>query len=233
MGGAGVIAPPPDYWPRVRNLLSEHGILLIADEVITGYGRTGEWFVSEPFGMDADIIITAKALTSGYAPLGAVLMRDRIGEAIANGDSHFFHGHTYYGHPVACALALANLDLIENERLRSNAVSIGNWFREGLSSAADLPVVGEIRAEGAMIGVELVSDRATRQSMPSPVVISVVDELQDKHGILLRDYGPTLVMGPSLTFTQQEAARACAAVVDVLSRLSTHGNLRPGLPAAS
>jgi PLP-dependent transaminase len=228
LGGGGVVAPPPDYWPRVRRLLSEHGILLIADEVITGYGRIGTWFASEPMGMDADIIITAKALSSGYAPLGAVLMRDGIGEAIANGESHFFHGGTYYGHPVACAVALANLGLIEDEGLRANAVSIGEWFREGLAPARELPAVGDVRVEGAMIGVELVADKTTRESMPAPAVLSVVDELQNAHGVLLRDYGPTLVMGPSFIFTQEQAARACHAVVEVLSRLDAHGNLSSG-----
>jgi len=225
MGGGGVVAPPPDYWPRVRRLLREHGILLIADEVITGYGRLGSWFVSEPFGMDPDIVITAKGLTSGYAPLGAVLMRDRIGEAIASGESHFFHGHTYYGHPVACAVALANLGLIEDGGLRHNAMAIGRWFGEGLAAAADFPAVGDIRVEGAMIGVELVADKGTREPMPSPSVIAVVDELQEAHSILLRDYGSTLVMGPSFIYTREQVGRVCSAVVDVLSRLDPSGNL--------
>lgn len=233
MGGGGVVAPPPDYWPRVRRLLSEHGILLIADEVITAYGRTGPWFASESFGMDPDIIVTAKGLTSGYAPLGAVLMRDQIGEAIANGDSHFFHGHTYFGHPVACAVALANLDLIENGGLRDAVPSIGGWFREGLAPAVDLPAVGDIRVEGAMIGIELVTDKDTHESMPPPAVLSAVDELQEAHGLLLRDYGPVLVMGPSFIITQQQAARASAAVVDVLSRLNVNGTLTPRFAKAS
>ena len=225
LGGGGVVAPPPDYWPRVRRLLSEHGILLIADEVITGYGRIGAWFVSESMGMDADIIITAKGISSGYAPLGAVLIRDDIGEAIANGESHFFHGHTYFGHPVACAVALANLAIIEDEGLRANAVSIGKWFREGLAPALDLPAVGDVRVEGAMVGVELVADKTTREGMPFEAVLSVVDEVQDAHGVLLRDYGPTLVMGPSYIFTEEQAARACRAVVEVLSRLDASGKL--------
>lgn len=227
MGGAGVVIPPPDYWPRVRELLTEHGILLIADEVITGYGRTGSWFVSPRYRIDPDIIVTAKGLTSGYAPLGAVLMRDEIGEVISGGETHFFHGQTYFGHPVACALALANLQLLAEEGLLARAITIGGWFREGLAPAAELPVVGDIRIEGAMIGVELVADRGSREPMPFDAVVKVVDELRDRHRILVRDYGPTLVLGPPLVLSREQASRACHALVDVLSRLDGSGRLSP------
>jgi PLP-dependent transaminase len=227
MGGAGVVIPPSDYWPRVRELLARHGILLIADEVITGYGRTGSWFISPRYRMDPDIIITAKGLTSGYAPLGAVLMRDGIGDVISGGETHFFHGQTYYGHPVACALALANLGLLAEDGLLAKATSIGGWFREGLAPVAALPVVGDIRTEGAMIGVELVTDRGTREPMPFPAVVAVVDELRDVHRILVRDYGPTLVFGPPLILSRLEVSRICDALADVLSRLDGDGHLRP------
>jgi PLP-dependent transaminase len=112
MGGGGVVEPPADYWPRVREVLSRHGILLIADEVVTGYGRTGAWFASPERGMAPDVVVTAKGITSGYVPLGAVLMSDDVGGAIAGGDG-FQHGFTYFGHPVACAVAYANLDILE------------------------------------------------------------------------------------------------------------------------
>jgi PLP-dependent transaminase len=227
MGGAGVVVPPPDYWPRVHALLKKHGILLIADEVITGYGRTGHWFSSESHGMEADIIVTAKGLTSGYAPLGAVIMRDEIGSVMTCGETLFFHGHTYFGHPVSCALGLANLDLLESEGLLGRAVSIGDWFQEGLAPARQLPVVGEIRTAGAMIGVELVTDHDSRDSMPSESVIRVVDELLDVHQVIVRDYGSTIVMGPPLVLSQQQVDRACAALVEVLARLDGNGSLRP------
>ncbi len=225
LGGAGAIAPPVDYWPRVRELLSAHGILLIADEVITGFGRSGEWFQSAHNGMDPDVVITAKGITSGYAPLGAVLMRDSIGSAISGGDTHFFHGHTYYGHPVAAAVALANLDLLAGEKLVERASAVGERLARGLAPAADLPVVGDIRQVGAMIGVELVTDRATRENLPNPAVIAAIDELQDVHGVLVRDYGSTVVMGPPLVLTDDEADRATSALVEVLSRLGTDGTL--------
>jgi adenosylmethionine-8-amino-7-oxononanoate aminotransferase len=218
MGGAGVVVPPADYWPRVRRLLREYGILLIADEVITGYGRTGSWFASVDRGVDPDIIVSAKGITSGYAPLGAVLMRDAIGQAISGGDTHFFHGQTYFGHPLSCALALANLDLMEKEGLLGRALEIGDWFRAGLASLSDLSLVGDVRIEAAMIGVELVADRRTKEPLGFDAVVGIVDELRDTHRILVRDYGPTLVMGPPLVLDEPDAARACAAVVEVLSR---------------
>jgi putrescine aminotransferase len=218
MGGAGVVVPPADYWPRVRELLTRHGILLIADEVITGYGRTGSWFASTTYGIDPDIIVSAKGITSGYAPLGAVLMRDRIGEVISGGDMHFFHGQTYFGHPLACALALVNLSILESEWLLARAAVIGDWFREALAPAAGLPIVGDVRVEGAMIGIELVADPETKEPLGFPEWIAIVDELKDTHRILVRDYGPTLVMGPPLVIGKEQAVRACTAVLDVLSR---------------
>ncbi|WP_345034112.1 aminotransferase class III-fold pyridoxal phosphate-dependent enzyme, partial [Kutzneria kofuensis] len=137
MAGGGVVPPPDDYWPRVRALLRHNGILLIADEVVTAFGRTGAWFDSPGRGMDPDMIVTAKGLTSGYAPLGAVLFNEDIAAAVT--DDGFFHGYTYFGHPTACAIALANLDLIENEGLLDRSRQIGAWLREGLTAAESLP----------------------------------------------------------------------------------------------
>ena len=124
MGAGGVIVPPDDYWPRVRELLSRHGILLIADEVVTGFGRTGAWFASNEMGLEPDLVSVAKGITSGYVPLGAVLMGDEIAELIGGGEG-FHHGFTYFGHPVACAVALENIDIIEREGLCEAARRIG------------------------------------------------------------------------------------------------------------
>ncbi|TNH28007.1 aspartate aminotransferase family protein [Micromonospora orduensis] len=224
MGGGGVVEPPPDYWPRVREVLSRHGILLIADEVVTGYGRTGSWFASPERGMAPDVITTAKGITSGYAPLGAALMRDEIGDVVGGGDG-FLHGFTYCGHPVGCAVALANLDIIEKEGLVPRSLLIGKWLRQGLAPAAELPAVGEVRVTGATVGIELVANRTTREPMPPPVASSVVKELQQAHGVIARAYGPVVVMAPPLVLEEGEAARAAEATVEVLSRLGTDGTL--------
>jgi putrescine aminotransferase len=224
MGGGGVVEPPPDYWPRVREILSRHGVLLIADEVVTGYGRTGSWFASPGRGMAPDLIVTAKGITSGYAALGAVLMRDEIGHAIAGGDG-FLHGFTYFGHPVGCAVALTNLDLIEAEKLVSRSSMIGHWLSQGLAAAAELPAVGEVRVTGATVGIELVADRRTRQPMPPPVAASVVKELHQAHRVIARPYGPVIVMAPPLVLEEAEAVRATEATVEVLSRLGADGQL--------
>jgi adenosylmethionine-8-amino-7-oxononanoate aminotransferase len=225
MGGGGVVAPPADYWPRIREVLNRHGILLIADEVVTGYGRTGAWFASEKLGMAADVITTAKGITSGYMPLGAVLMRDEIGDAIGGGEG-FMHGFTYYGHPVACAVGLANLDIIENEGLVQRSLQVGDWLRNGLAPAAELPAVGEVRVEGATVGIELVADRRTREPIPPPVAIAAVKELHQKHGVIARPYGPVIVMAPPLVLEESEAVRAAQGTVDVLSRLGTDGQIK-------
>lgn len=226
MGGGGVVAPPEDYWPRVRKVLRKNGILLIADEVITAYGRTGTWFDSVARGMDADIIVSAKGLTSGYAPLGAVILSDPIAQIVADTDDFFFHGHTYSGHPASCAVALRNLDLIEQEGLLNRSLQIGDWFRAGLAEARELPAVGDIRVEGSMVGIELVADRSTREPMSPVAAVTVCDELFDRHGLILRHYGPTVVMSPPLVMTQAEVRRATDGVTEVLSRLGTDGQLR-------
>ncbi|MEU8328831.1 aspartate aminotransferase family protein [Micromonospora sp. NPDC048839] len=228
LGGGGVIAPPSDYWPRVRELLTGYGILLIADEVITAFGRTGAWFDSAERGMDADIIVTAKGLTSGYLPLGAVLMRDRVADVMAAGQASFFHGHTYSGHPTACAVALANLDLLENEGLVKRSLQIGDWLRAGLAPAAALPAVGEIRVEGATVGIELVSNPETREPVAPDLALAVADELYENHRVITRNYGPTLVLSPPLVLDDQQAKRASSAIVDVLSRLDVEaGKVNP------
>ena len=226
MAGGGVLTPPPDYWPRVREVLSRNGILLIADEVVTGFGRTGAWFDSAQRDMRPDIITVAKGIASGYVALGGVLFSDGVAETITNGGPGFFHGYTYNGHPVSCAVALANLDIIEREGLLQRALSIGDWFREGLAPAADLPTVGDIRVEGAMAALDLVADKQTREPIPPPFIEQVAFETRRAHGVIVRPYGNVLVLAPPLVFTESEARRATAATVEVVSRLATDGTIR-------
>lgn len=223
LGGGGVVAPPTDYWPRIREVLSSHGILLIADEVVTAFGRTGSWFDSAARGMDPDLVVVAKGLTSGYVPLGGVLMTGEVADMITR-DSGFFHGHTFFGHPVVCAVALTNLDLIEAEGLVERSNTIGAWLGEGLAAAADAPKVGQVRVEGATVGVELVADPKTRVPLMAGEAAA---EIRRRHGVIVRDYGNTIVLSPPLVLEEHEAAIAAHAVVDVVSRVGDDGSVHP------
>lgn len=226
MAGGGVLAPPPGYWKRVREVLSKNGILLIADEVVTAFGRIGSWFESANQGMDADIITAAKGIAGGYAPLGATLMTDDIADTLI-GDGGFFHGYTFQGHPVACALGLATLDIIEREGLLENARRIQGWFEEGLAPARELPNVGDVRIEGTLAALELVADKETTIPLDWSQVEAVAFETRKAHGVIARPYGHNFVLAPPLVFTEAEARRATAAVVEVVSRLRPDGTLAP------
>lgn len=226
MAGGGVLTPPADYWPRIREVLTRHGILLIADEVVTAFGRTGAWFDCTQRGMVPDMITTAKGIAGGYAPLGATLMTDEIADTLI-GSGGFFHGYTFQGHPVACALGMATLDIIEREGLLDKAPAIGDWLRSGLSPALNFPTVGDIRVEGSLAALELVSDRQTTQPMEWSTVEQVAFEIRHAHGVIARPYGHNLVLAPPLVMDEQQARRATDAVVDVVSRLGTDGRLAP------
>ncbi|HEX5400842.1 MAG TPA: aminotransferase class III-fold pyridoxal phosphate-dependent enzyme [Pseudonocardiaceae bacterium] len=222
MGGGGVLAPPADYWPRVREVLTRNGILLVADEVVTSYGRTGHWFDSAQRGMKADIIVTAKGLTSGYSAFGAVLFSQEIADQVAGDDVYFFHGHTFSGHPVATAIALANLDVIEQDRLLDRVPEIAAQFTEALAPLAELPRVGDIRVVGATVGVELVADQGTKV----PVMAQgVATEMRRRHRVIVRDYGPTLVFAPPLVVESGHIERAAEALHETLTRLDADGQL--------
>ena len=227
IGAGGVIVPPDDYWPRVRELLSRHGILLIADEVVTGFGRTGVWFASEEMGMKPDLVSVAKGITSGYVPLGAVLMRGDIAELIGGGDG-FHHGFTYCGHPVACAVALANIDIMEREGLVEAARRTGDFLAAELASLTDLPAVGEVRGRGMILGIECVADKATREPIAFAGGAAVEDVMRRDHGVIVRNLGPVVAMSPPLVLTEAEARRLVDATRDVLSRLSPDGTFSDG-----
>ncbi len=164
MGAGGVIVPPPSYFPRLREICDRHDVLLIADEVITGFGRTGKWFALGHWGVEPDLVSFAKGVTSGYLPLGGVIASKRVHEAIesAPADRKFMHAATYSGHPVCCAVGLRNVEIIETEGLVERAAVMGRRLLAGLEELRDLPVVGDVRGLGMMCGVELVTDRSTK-----------------------------------------------------------------------
>ena len=160
----GCFVPPEGYFPRVREICDKYGVLLVSDEVICAYGRLGTMFGCERLGYQPDIITSAKGLTSGYAPLGAMLVSDRIAEPFADTDEQFLHGYTFAGHPVSCAVALANLDLFERDDFLGNVMANEATFRAALDDLADLPIVGDVRGMGYFYGIELVKDPETKET---------------------------------------------------------------------
>ncbi|MCG7205107.1 aspartate aminotransferase family protein [Streptomyces arenae] len=226
MGVGGMLVPPADYWPRVREVLDRHGILLIFDEVVTAYGRVGEWFAAQYFGVTPDLIVTAKGITSGYVPLGAVLAGDQVAEVLLR-DHGFPMGYTYNGHPVATAVALANLDIIEKEGLLARATSIGAFLTAELESQlGELPIVGEVRSVGMMLAVELVEDRETRVPLPLDPERMPHDVIRRETGVIVRDSGHSLVLSPPLIITEAEAREVASALRSVLERTDATGAIR-------
>jgi adenosylmethionine-8-amino-7-oxononanoate aminotransferase len=218
----GVIVPPPDYWRAATELCRANGILLIADEVVTAFGRLGEWFASPIWGMTPDLIATAKGLTSGYLPLGAVLVSREVGETLRTAESGFMHGYTYCGHPVACAVALTNLEIIEREDLRANAIRVGAHLLEGLRSLLELPVVGDVRGAGLLASVELVADKETR----APIEVrrqEIADRVRDEQRVIVRSIYQNVILAPCLILTEQEADRIVEALQEVLATTAPDG----------
>jgi len=160
----GCFVPPPGYFDRVREICNRHDVLLVSDEVICAYGRIGHMFGCERFGYIPDVITSAKGLTSGYAPLGAMIVSDRVAEPFVGTGDSFLHGITFAGHPVSCAVALANLQIFQDEGIIGHVQTNESAFRAALDDLADLPIVGDIRGAGYFYGIELVRDRDTRAS---------------------------------------------------------------------
>ncbi len=189
MGAGGVIVPPPTYFPRLREICDRHGVLLIADEVITGFGRTGKWFALGHWGVEPDLMSFAKGITSGYLPLGGVMISKRIHAAIEDApmDEKFMHAATYSGHPVCCAVGLANIDIIERDGLVERAQVQGDRFRAGLSTLASLPAVGEVRGIGMLAAIELVEDKGSKK--PALGLGAKVVAEAGKRGLIMRQRG--------------------------------------------
>ncbi|MFS8478772.1 MAG: aspartate aminotransferase family protein [Micromonosporaceae bacterium] len=160
----GCFPPPPGYFARVREICDEYDVLLVSDEVICSWGRLGEYFGAQRYGYQPDVITTAKGLTSGYAPLGAMIVSDRLIEPFRQGSNTFLHGITFGGHPVSCAVGLANLDLFEQEDLLGHVRRNEDAFRATLEKLRDLPIVGDVRGDGYFYGIELVKDKATKET---------------------------------------------------------------------
>ena len=204
-GAGGVIIPPETYWPEVQRICQQYDVLLIADEVISGFGRTGAWFASEPFGIEPDVMALAKGISSGYLPLSAVMIGERIARTLIEEGGEFFHGFTYSGHPVACAVALENLRIIEEEGLIAKVRDeTGPYLAQQLQTLADHPLVGEARGFGLLGAIELVKEKATRQHFDE---VGKAGALCRDHcvenGLVMRAVRDAMICSPPLTFEKK------------------------------
>ena len=213
-GAGGVIIPPETYWPEVQNIIDRYEILLIADEVITGFGRLGDWFASSVYEIKPDLISFAKGVTSGYLPLGGVLVNNKVANTIIDEGGEFAHGFTYSGHPAACAVALKNIEIIKEEKILDEVKSkTAPYLKEEWLKLADHPLVGEARIKGLMGAIELCANKETRERFSSEGRFTSLDEisagslcrdLSINNGLVMRAVGDTMIIAPPLIINQEQ-----------------------------
>ncbi len=204
MGVGGVIIPPDDYFPLVRQICDKYEVLLIADEVITGFGRTGEWFALKHWNIKPDILSFAKAITSGYAQLGGIQISDEIRETMesAADTEAYMHGYTYSGHAMACAVGLKNIEIMERENFPQRARDLGKRLLDGLKSLSEFSFVGDVRGLGLVCGVEIVSNKETKAA--DPAMTMKIFKAAEANGLRTRPLGNTLAFSPPISINEDE-----------------------------
>ena len=218
VGSNGLIVPPEDYWPRIREICNRCGILLISDEVMSGWGRTGKWFAVDNWGVVPDIITTAKGITSGYVPLGAVIVSEPIAKFFD--DKYLYAGLTYNGHALACAAAVATIEVYEEDHLIENAATLGKYLGEALEEIKSRhPSVGDVRYIGLFSTLELVSNRATKEIF-TPTVMAEVGKVLRQNGlftfIMANNMGSMVFVVPPLCITREQLDEGLAIVEKAL-----------------
>lgn len=205
-GAGGVIIPPTSYWPEIKRILAKYDILLVIDEVISGFGRTGEWFASQYYDLKPDLMPIAKGLSSGYLPIGGVIVGDRVANSLINKGGDFNHGFTYSGHPVAAAVALKNIELLESEGIVERVKNdISPYLQKRWKELADHPIVGETRGLGMVAGLELVKDKVTKERIvPNTKAGGVCRDYSMANGLIMRPCGDTMIISPPLVITRDE-----------------------------
>jgi adenosylmethionine-8-amino-7-oxononanoate aminotransferase len=224
----GAITASENYYKRVREICDEHGILLIMDEVICGFGRLGTWFGADFYNVKPDIMTIAKGLTSAYAPLGAAVATAEVAEPFTGEDKDpFMHGITFGGHPVSCAAGLANLEIMERENLVGRSAEMGAYFKQRLqSSIGDHPNVGEIRGEGLFLGVELVKDRETKEPMTGENLVGWLSDELLRRGVICRAddrLEPVIQLSPPLNIPQEDIDTIVDTIADVVHEMAKRG----------
>jgi adenosylmethionine-8-amino-7-oxononanoate aminotransferase len=225
MSGVGVAVPPDEYLPEVEKLCRKYGILLHLDEVINGFGRTGKMFAHQHYDVSPDIVAIAKGISSAYMPIAATVVKNSVFDSFYGDPSEnrqVGQVNTYGGHPVAAAVALRNIEIMETERLAERAADVGKYFLDGLTGLMRHKIVGDVRGKGLLLGIELVKDRVSKEPVDAATVTAIVDFCRD-HGVIVgrsgggRRYGNTIVFSPPLVITRAE----CDRIVETLDRALT------------
>ncbi len=205
-GAGGVVVPPDTYWPEIKRICERHEILLVADEVICGFGRTGKWFGSDYYDLKPDLMSIAKGLSSGYLPIGGVMFSDQVAEALIEKGGEFQHGFTYSGHPVCCAVAAANVRILRDEEIIERVErDTGPYFQARLRELADHPLVGEVRGAGLIAGILLVKDKRTRQRFVRPGDVGLIcRDYSLDNGLVMRATEDSMVLSPPLVISREE-----------------------------
>ncbi len=230
-GAGGVIIPPDTYWPEIQRIVDKYGILLISDEVICAFGRLGHWFAYEKFGYKPDLVTFAKAITSGYIPLGGVMVGNRVAKVLIEQGGEFNHGYTYSGHPVACAVALANLDIIERENLVGRVRDdIGPYLAKRFEELKSHPLVGSVQTCGFVAGLVLVKDSATGERFDSESAVGMKCRAHCfGNGLIMRAVGDRMIIAPPLTMTHAQIDELMGLIVrclDLTLEQTRHEGLR-------
>ncbi|MDQ0315247.1 aspartate aminotransferase family protein [Amorphus orientalis] len=230
-GAGGVIIPPETYWPEIKQICDRYDILLVVDEVITGFGRLGKWFGSEVFGLKPDLMPIAKGLSSGYLPIGGVMVSDRVADTFIEEGGEFFHGFTYSGHPACCAAALENLRILEEEGVVERAADIAPYLAERWLALGDHPLVGEARIKGLMGALELVPAKPSRSIRfdNEGEVGTMCRDFSLRNGLVMRAVRDSMIIAPPLVITREEvdelATRARKTLDDTLDKLQRDGRM--------
>jgi adenosylmethionine-8-amino-7-oxononanoate aminotransferase len=226
----GCIVPPDDYFPAIRELCTKYGIVMIMDEVICGFGRTGKMFGSEHWNIEPDMLTLAKGLTSAYQALGAAIVKKEIADVFLGDESRkFMHGITFGGHPVSAAAALANIEIIERENLVEHSARMGAYLKEQLHAALDPhPSVGDIRGLGLFVGFEFVKNKQTKEEMPGGPLMGWLSQQLLQRGVICRAddrLDPVIQLSPPLTISKEEIDRVVAVLEEVVSALEKESGM--------
>ncbi len=205
-GAGGVIVPPETYWPEISAICQRYQILLVADEVICGFGRTGEWFGSDYYHLKPDLMAIAKGLSSGYLPIGGVMVADHVSNVLIEEGGEFFHGMTYAGHPAACAVATANIKILRDEGIIDNVKeNTGPYLQRRWRELADHPLVGEVRGVGFLGALQLVADKASRTPFPHEKNVGMTcRDIATRNGLVMRAVGDSMIISPPLIMTTDQ-----------------------------